>query len=47
MLHSQPQTWPDKSIRQGRCDPQATAWQRCKTYVQYQQIAASLCCTSY
>nr|DAG60604.1 MAG TPA: hypothetical protein [Caudoviricetes sp.] len=21
MLHSQPQTWPDKSIRQGRCVP--------------------------
>nr|DAV36379.1 MAG TPA: hypothetical protein [Caudoviricetes sp.] len=30
MLHSQPQTWPDKSIRQGRCVPQATAWHRCK-----------------
>lgn len=45
MLHSQLQTGPDQSMRQGRCVPQATARQRCKTYVQYQQIAASLCCT--
>nr|DAV05141.1 MAG TPA: hypothetical protein [Caudoviricetes sp.] len=37
MLHSQLQTGSDQSIRQGRCVPQATAQQRCKTYVQYQQ----------
>nr|DAM43987.1 MAG TPA: hypothetical protein [Caudoviricetes sp.] len=35
MLHSQPQTGTDQAIRQGRCVPQATAWQRCKTCVQY------------
>nr|DAG95087.1 MAG TPA: hypothetical protein [Ackermannviridae sp.]DAW12231.1 MAG TPA: hypothetical protein [Caudoviricetes sp.] len=44
MLHSQPQTWPDKSIRQGRCVPQATAWQRCKTYVQYQTAGSQPVC---
>nr|DAS58145.1 MAG TPA: hypothetical protein [Caudoviricetes sp.] len=44
MLHSQLQTGPDQSMRQGRCAPQATARQRCKTYVQYQRAGSQPVC---